>query len=90
MGLFKLLDIDGSGAVGIEEFVIGCMRLKGSAKSIDLATLMYENKRMVEQASGFHDFCSQQFNAILEATESLRTEMSVPVFHQLNNHQHIV
>eukprot|EP00747_Dinoflagellata_sp_TGD_P209219 gnl/TRDRNA2_/TRDRNA2_82627_c0_seq1.p1 gnl/TRDRNA2_/TRDRNA2_82627_c0~~gnl/TRDRNA2_/TRDRNA2_82627_c0_seq1.p1 ORF type:complete len:598 (+),score=101.70 gnl/TRDRNA2_/TRDRNA2_82627_c0_seq1:77-1870(+) len=43
-GLFKLLDLDGSGAVGINEFVMGCMRLKGGAKTVDVATLMYENK----------------------------------------------
>lgn len=90
MGLFKLLDIDGSGCVGVEEFVIGCMRLKGSAKSIDLATLMYENKRMVEQASGFHDFCSEKFRAILDATEALRYEIATPVLHQVNSNQHIV
>merc|ERR1712032_1515137 len=45
-GLFKLLDIDRSGEIGIDEFVFGCLRLKGGAKAIDLATLMYENKRL--------------------------------------------
>lgn len=45
-GLFHLLDVDESGEVGIEEFIMGCMRLKGTAKSIDLATLLYENKRL--------------------------------------------
>merc|ERR1711972_113952 len=45
-GLFHLLDVDESGEVGIEEFIMGCMRLKGTAKSIDLATLLYENKRV--------------------------------------------
>lgn len=45
-GLFHLLDMDESGEVGIEEFIMGCMRLKGTAKSIDLATLLYENKRL--------------------------------------------
>jgi len=45
-GLFHLLDVDESGEVAIEEFIMGCMRLKGAAKSIDLATLLYENKRM--------------------------------------------
>eukprot|EP00746_Dinoflagellata_sp_MGD_P040890 gnl/MRDRNA2_/MRDRNA2_198754_c0_seq1.p1 gnl/MRDRNA2_/MRDRNA2_198754_c0~~gnl/MRDRNA2_/MRDRNA2_198754_c0_seq1.p1 ORF type:complete len:231 (-),score=40.02 gnl/MRDRNA2_/MRDRNA2_198754_c0_seq1:262-897(-) len=45
-GLFKLLDLDGNGVVGVNDFVIGCMRLKGQAKAIDLATLMYENNRL--------------------------------------------
>merc|ERR1712032_538992 len=50
-GLFKLLDIDKSGEIGIDEFVFGCCRLKGGAKAIDLATLMYENKRLASEIS---------------------------------------
>jgi len=45
-GLFHLLDVDESGEVGVEEFIMGCMRLKGAAKSIDMATMLYENKRL--------------------------------------------
>merc|ERR1719321_1048174 len=44
-GLFKLLDRNGNGVVEAEEFVLGCLRLRGNAKAIDLATLMYENRR---------------------------------------------
>merc|ERR1712151_382136 len=44
-GLYGLLDVSGQGAVSIEELVVGFMRFKGGAKSIDLATLMTENKR---------------------------------------------
>lgn len=90
MGLFKLLDIDGSGAVGIEEFVIGCMRLKGSAKSIDLATLMYENKRMLEQASHFHQYCEAQFDAILQAQELMRVEFNQPLFKKESERAYLV
>mmetsp|Transcript_3368 Transcript_3368/g.7728 ORF Transcript_3368/g.7728 Transcript_3368/m.7728 type:complete len:583 (+) Transcript_3368:189-1937(+) len=45
-GLFNLLDADESGEVGIEEFIMTCMRLKGQAKSIDLAAMLFENKKM--------------------------------------------
>merc|ERR1712176_1235788 len=48
-GLFGLLDISGQGTVSIEELVVGFMRFKGGAKSIDLATLMTENKRTNQQ-----------------------------------------
>jgi len=37
--LFTLLDEDESGGIDIEEFVEGCLRLKGAARSIDLAIL---------------------------------------------------
>ena len=46
-GLFKLLDDDHSGRVGIDEFVNGCVRLKGGAKAVDMVTLMFEHKKMM-------------------------------------------
>merc|ERR1712167_552507 len=36
MELFYILDHDGSGELSVDEFIGGCMRLKGSAKSKDL------------------------------------------------------
>lgn len=46
---FKLLDADGGGSVDIEEFVHGCIRLKGPAKSIQIAQLMYHHKWIMNQ-----------------------------------------
>ncbi|CAJ1340594.1 unnamed protein product [Effrenium voratum] len=34
---FKMLDLDDSGAVDMEEFLMGCLRVRGSAKAIDLS-----------------------------------------------------
>merc|ERR1711870_43656 len=48
-GLFKLLDIDGNNQVGLNEFLDGCMRLKGQAKSIDVNMLLYENRRLMRK-----------------------------------------
>jgi len=44
--LFVLLDVDSSNAVNIDEFVQGCLRLKGSARSIDVNMLLYENEKL--------------------------------------------
>lgn len=44
--LFKLLDKDRSGAIDIDEFCEGCMRLKGEARSFDINCLMYETRRL--------------------------------------------
>lgn len=46
--LFLLLDTDGSGSINITEFVFGCMRLKGPARSIDLAILMHDSRLLHE------------------------------------------
>jgi len=50
MGLFQLLDEDGSGTVSIDEFVTGFLRLKGTAKAVDMVTLMYENRKISKLA----------------------------------------
>jgi len=44
--LFKLLDVDDTDQVGIDEFIGGCMRLKGGARSIDVNMLLYETEKM--------------------------------------------
>lgn len=43
--LFNLLDQDGDDEVCIEEFILGCKKLRGQAKSSDVATLLRENKK---------------------------------------------
>eukprot|EP00746_Dinoflagellata_sp_MGD_P139000 gnl/MRDRNA2_/MRDRNA2_72537_c0_seq1.p1 gnl/MRDRNA2_/MRDRNA2_72537_c0~~gnl/MRDRNA2_/MRDRNA2_72537_c0_seq1.p1 ORF type:complete len:529 (-),score=71.05 gnl/MRDRNA2_/MRDRNA2_72537_c0_seq1:65-1588(-) len=53
-GLFNLLD-DGDGQVSFDEFISGVMRLKGSAKNIDLITLLYENKKVTEKIRAMED-----------------------------------
>merc|ERR1712032_1073255 len=62
-GLFDLLDCDDSGSVSIDEFITGCLRLKGEARSVDVATLMYENKKLVKK-----------FNKVERMVDSLATK----------------
>lgn len=71
-GLFKLLDQDGTGHIDIDEFMMGCMRLKGQAKSIDIATLMYENKRLVGKWNKFMKYCEEQFGEILGGHDKIQ------------------
>merc|ERR1740117_862199 len=40
--VFRLLDTDGSRCLTIDELVTGVSRLKGTARSIDVATLLYK------------------------------------------------
>lgn len=54
LSFFKLLDSDGdSQYIDCEDFVMGCTRLKGSAKAIHLAQLIQENKRMRRRLAHF-------------------------------------
>jgi len=45
--LLCLLDRDQNGAVDLEEFITGCISLKGGAKSLDMAILKYQVEWMV-------------------------------------------
>merc|ERR1712150_157679 len=55
--LFRLIDADGSSGVDIDEFVDGCMRLKGDAKAVDIAQVIYENRWLI-----------QKFNVLVKET----------------------
>lgn len=48
-GVFQLLDLNGNGSIDPDEFVSGCLRLRGPAKALDLALLMHEVRRMAAQ-----------------------------------------
>lgn len=41
-GVFDLLDIDHTGVITIDEFLSGCLRLRGAAKALDVNVLMHE------------------------------------------------
>lgn len=53
--LFMLIDADHNGIVDLEEFVQGCMQLRGPAKSLQLAKMAYENKLTRQAIKHLHD-----------------------------------
>uniref|UniRef100_A0A7S1AKP8 EF-hand domain-containing protein n=1 Tax=Noctiluca scintillans TaxID=2966 RepID=A0A7S1AKP8_NOCSC len=61
LGLFRMLDCDGSSGVDIEEFVDGCLRLRGNAKSVDVAALIYENRLVLERFTTMMRVHEEQF-----------------------------
>jgi len=65
-GLFRLLDTDKSGSLSVEEFLLGCMRLKGTARSIDLATLKYESRKMHTTLRTLFAFVVEEFWKVSE------------------------
>eukprot|EP00929_Paragymnodinium_shiwhaense_P093660 TRINITY_DN53887_c0_g1_i3.p1 TRINITY_DN53887_c0_g1~~TRINITY_DN53887_c0_g1_i3.p1 ORF type:complete len:490 (-),score=73.48 TRINITY_DN53887_c0_g1_i3:323-1792(-) len=53
--LFKLLDDNESRIINLEEFVSGCFRLKGTARSLDIALMGYEHKQFRRRVFRFMD-----------------------------------
>eukprot|EP00930_Biecheleria_cincta_P004229 TRINITY_DN105128_c0_g1_i1.p1 TRINITY_DN105128_c0_g1~~TRINITY_DN105128_c0_g1_i1.p1 ORF type:complete len:617 (+),score=120.30 TRINITY_DN105128_c0_g1_i1:52-1902(+) len=50
--LFKLMTPKRNGTLNVDEFVEGCLRLKGTAKKIDVAVMMQEQKRIKRRLEG--------------------------------------
>jgi len=46
--VFDILDTERTGCVTIDDFVWGCMRLRGTAKSVDMCTLLYEYRKSTQ------------------------------------------
>lgn len=69
--LFELLDTDGGGGVELQEFLEGCMRLKGNAKSIDLNQLILLNRKLQDQLCDFMCDYDERFSNLEEVFEEL-------------------
>mmetsp|Transcript_18564 Transcript_18564/g.32038 ORF Transcript_18564/g.32038 Transcript_18564/m.32038 type:complete len:216 (+) Transcript_18564:162-809(+) len=52
-GLFLLLDRDGSGEIDFEEFLSGCLRLRGPTKALDLHILTHEVRMFAARFRSF-------------------------------------
>merc|ERR1712187_727566 len=63
-GVFKLLDVSGMGEVNIDEFVLSLMRFQGSARAVDVATLLYEGKRNEARWNAYMDYIEEQFDVV--------------------------
>eukprot|EP00928_Gymnodinium_smaydae_P094452 TRINITY_DN7936_c0_g3_i2.p1 TRINITY_DN7936_c0_g3~~TRINITY_DN7936_c0_g3_i2.p1 ORF type:complete len:679 (+),score=90.80 TRINITY_DN7936_c0_g3_i2:218-2038(+) len=62
--LFRLLDADGGGSVDSEEFVDGCIRLKGNAKTIHVAQLTYHHKWIMDVICELSEYVHESMEKI--------------------------
>jgi hypothetical protein len=68
--LFQLLDTDSSGSIDKEEFMFGCLRLKGEAKSLDVAVLHAEMRWVRQNLSELGDMIGDLQEIILQESDS--------------------
>merc|ERR1712224_368123 len=64
--MFTIMDQNSDGQVDIEEFIDGCMKLKGNAKSIDMMSLMYDNSIFMQEFTSFSRIVTQQIEDLQE------------------------
>jgi len=65
-----LLDLDENGHVGVEEFCLGCMRLKGTAKSIDAASMMFQTKRLAVKLNEVFEYTKERMELIVSLLQA--------------------
>jgi Ca2+-binding EF-hand superfamily protein len=63
--VFQLIDDDGSGSIDAGEFLSGCLRLRGTAKSLDMLLLSRKTHELVEEYLLHHKVMSTQLNSIM-------------------------
>lgn len=65
-GLFKLLDRDDTNEIDIDEFVDGCMKLKGQARSVDVGVLLDDSKYIVDKLEKLAKHVDKEFKLLHE------------------------
>merc|ERR1712003_205899 len=62
--IFRLIDVDKSGSVSMEEFVEGCLKFRGDARKLDVANIMYTLDRLQGKLSSFMSFVEENFHNV--------------------------
>jgi voltage-gated sodium channel len=68
--LLKLLDVNESGTVELEEFILGCMQLRGGAKAVHVARLAYDQRQMNTVLEEFIAHVNVQLAAVTSTLSS--------------------
>eukprot|EP00435_Cladocopium_sp_Y103_P056079 s734_g18.t2 len=64
--LFLLLDVEEKGVIEIDAFVSGCMGMYGTARSMQMAKLSYENTLMRQAVAEFKEDVAKEFAELKE------------------------
>eukprot|EP00747_Dinoflagellata_sp_TGD_P099278 gnl/TRDRNA2_/TRDRNA2_167691_c1_seq5.p1 gnl/TRDRNA2_/TRDRNA2_167691_c1~~gnl/TRDRNA2_/TRDRNA2_167691_c1_seq5.p1 ORF type:complete len:133 (+),score=23.13 gnl/TRDRNA2_/TRDRNA2_167691_c1_seq5:174-572(+) len=69
--VFRLLSNDGRDSVDVDSFVMGCMKIKGTAKSMDVCALLHEQHKAKEANDDFQKLCKDSLGRINARMEYL-------------------
>eukprot|EP00929_Paragymnodinium_shiwhaense_P087156 TRINITY_DN47436_c0_g1_i1.p1 TRINITY_DN47436_c0_g1~~TRINITY_DN47436_c0_g1_i1.p1 ORF type:complete len:783 (+),score=171.38 TRINITY_DN47436_c0_g1_i1:54-2402(+) len=64
--LFVLLDYDETGIVSVQDFVLGCIRLKGSARALDMAIMKFEVARILHGVKRMLEILYERVDEVAE------------------------
>ncbi|CAE7335592.1 Scn11a [Symbiodinium natans] len=75
--IFKLLDKDETGSVSLPEFVEGLLSLKGLSKTVDIAALQYDVKKMNVVLRDFMEYVESEFTKLGQLLPDKSSEKSM-------------
>ncbi|CAE6971746.1 unnamed protein product [Symbiodinium natans] len=76
--IFTLMDTDHNGTVTADEFIDGTMKLKGSAKSVDMLLLMFDQVRFTTKFNFLCSFIEDELRGIKSVLTPGGASKSVP------------
>jgi len=86
IGLFQVLDSDGTGAIEHSEFLFGCLRLRGGAKAMDMVRVQMEQEWMhsalLQMRSTLHDL---HRIATLEGRKTVSSDSNLRMDHAFSD-----
>lgn len=71
--LFHLIDIERTGVIDIDAFIMGCLRLRGTARAADMTTLIYELKRFMSKWQSHAVFLESEVTKLAQDGRSERS-----------------
>lgn len=80
---FSIITGNGQLKIDADRFVVGCIKLRGQAKSVDIIDICLTQTQIVKAIAGFSEeqkrfanFCSRQFRALHKGSEATRARVS--------------
>merc|ERR1719221_138818 len=70
--VFELLDVDNSDEVTVDEFLEGCMRLKGHARSVDVNLLILQQKKFMRRMEKHARRSNKYVQGIIEGLQQAK------------------
>merc|ERR1712113_1077140 len=77
--LFNILEREEDQEVGIEDFIMGCMRLKGVAKSVDVVALLQESRKQNRRVREKMTSIQEQLHSIAQLVGGQVHHEEIPI-----------
>lgn len=83
--IFNLVDVDESNEIDMQEFVLGCMQLRGGAKNVDIETMLRANRKLMLKNAENIKRVDQNIQRFLEEASAKSDSILTEILSRLDN-----